>query len=136
MQVEVLFKVNKVKFNAITFKCIGYDKRKLNNVTIGNKNTEIPEKQILALPNQVGFELFYDLRIYDLTTFFLLIQLASLTMDRIVLGDVPLFTRERKVIFVKNNSSEHKISFTWHVTNPDHIRVILPSFNNLIKPKY
>lgn len=52
------------------------------------------------------------------------IKLASLTMDRIVLGDVPLFTRERKIIFVRNNSSEHKISFTWHVTNPDHIRVI------------
>jgi hypothetical protein len=44
-------------------------------------------------------------------------------MDRVVLGDIPLFTRERKIIFVKNNSSEHRISFTWHVTNPDHIRV-------------
>ena len=73
----------------------------MNNAIMGNRIREIPEKQIFTLPN----------------------QLALLSMDRIVLGDIPLFTRERKIIFVKNNSANHKISFTWHVTNPDHIRV-------------
>ena len=24
---------------------------------------------------------------------------------------------------LKNNSSHNKISFTWHVTNPDHVQV-------------
>lgn len=100
-EVDILFKVNKVNFTAVTFKCIGYDKRKMNNAIMDNRIKEIPEKQLFTLPN----------------------QLALLSMDRIVLGDIPLFTRERKIIFVKNNSSEHKISFTWHVTNPDHIRV-------------
>ena len=54
--------------------------------------------------------------------------MALLSMDRVVLGDIPLFTRERKILFVKNNSSEHKISFTWHVTNPEHIRVKFSHF--------
>lgn len=34
-----------------------------------------------------------------------------------------MFTKERKVFFIQNHSFEHRISFTWHVTNPDHIRV-------------
>lgn len=93
--------MNSAFYNIVTFKCIGYDKRKLNNIKIENKSSAIPEKQPFTLTN----------------------QLAQLTLDRILLGDIPLFSRERKFLFVKNNSSEHKISFTWHVTNPDHIRV-------------
>ncbi len=45
-------------------------------------------------------------------------------MDRINLGEIPLFTRERKIVFVQNNSSKNKINFTWHVTNPEHSDVI------------
>jgi hypothetical protein len=44
-------------------------------------------------------------------------------MDRIVFSDIPLFSRERKVLFVKNNSIDHKISFNWHVTTPEHVKV-------------
>jgi hypothetical protein len=32
---------------------IGYDKRKLNNALVANKNQDIPEKQAFSLPNQV-----------------------------------------------------------------------------------
>ena len=50
--------------------------------------------------------------------------MASLSVDRILFGDVPLFSKERKILFVKNNSNEHKISFNWHVTTPEHVKVI------------
>ena len=46
-----------------------------------------------------------------------------MSIDRLLLGDVPLFSRERKVLFVRNHSSQHKVSFSWHLTNPDHIKV-------------
>lgn len=51
-------------------------------------------------------------------------QLASLSAERLSLGDIPLFTRERKMIFVKNNSSKNQIKFTWHVTNAEHSKYI------------
>ena len=57
-KVDIVFKVNKIHFNAVTFKCIGYDKRKMNNAIIGNRIREIPEKQIFTLPNQV-FIIFF-----------------------------------------------------------------------------
>ena len=52
-EVDILFKVNKVQFAAVTFKCIGYDKRKMNNAIMDNRIKEIPEKQMFTLPNQV-----------------------------------------------------------------------------------
>ena len=57
-----MFKTNQIIFNAVTFKLVGYDKRKLNNAVVTNKNQEIPEKQVFMLPNQVNFymsNLFY-----------------------------------------------------------------------------
>jgi hypothetical protein len=54
-QVDVIFKVDGSKFNLITFKCIGFDKRKLTNVASQNNALAIPEKQKFLVPNQVCF---------------------------------------------------------------------------------
>jgi hypothetical protein len=96
---DIKFLVNGKDLNVVTFKCIGFDKKSLRNVTIASKMKE-PAKVSTPrlLPN----------------------QLASLSVDRFNLGEIPLFTRERKVLFVKNKSLTNKITFTWHVTNAEH----------------
>ena len=97
---DIKFLVNGRDTSVVTFKCIGYDKKALKNITIASKMHEESKLNSRLLPN----------------------QLASLSMDRMSLGDIPLFTRERKVFFIKNNSAKDRVTFTWHVTNPEHSR--------------
>jgi hypothetical protein len=55
-QADVLFRVNETSFTLITFKCIGFDKRKLQNgVASQSSALAIPEKQKFLVPNQVCF---------------------------------------------------------------------------------
>lgn len=53
IKADITFKVNGSQINVITFKCIGYDKKKLNNMTVTSKMLEIPQVQSILLPNQV-----------------------------------------------------------------------------------
>jgi cilia- and flagella-associated protein 65 len=87
----------------VTFKFIGYDKRRIgNDFFVGNRALQVSNKQKILLPNQI----------------------ASLSLERIVFGEIPLFSRERKLVFVRNNSFENKIEFNWHITNGNHIKYI------------
>lgn len=83
-------------------------------------------QRIKILCYQIRYNLnssFY-VEYYDFKSLFISTRkLATLSVDRLVFGNVPLFSRERKMVFIKNNSYEHKISFTWHVTNSEHIKV-------------
>ncbi len=97
--VDIKFIVNGKDINVVTFKCIGFDKSSLKNVTIASKMQEPPKvNSPRLLPNQI----------------------SSLSVERFNLGNIPLFTKERKLLFVKNKSSTNKITFTWHVTNAEH----------------
>lgn len=58
-QVDVSFKVNGSKISVVTFKLIGYDKRKLNNMSIQREADLLPDKQTYLLPNQVNFLFFF-----------------------------------------------------------------------------
>jgi hypothetical protein len=62
-------------------------------------------------------------------------RLASLTIDRINFGNLPLFTKQRQITFLKNQSNQHPISFIWHVTNPEQVRHIRiqPGLNLFVK---
>lgn len=51
-------------------------------------------------------------------------RLASLTIDRFNFGNLPLFTKQRQITFLKNQSRKDTISFIWHVTNPEQVRHI------------
>lgn len=51
-------------------------------------------------------------------------RLATLTIDRISFGNLPLFTKQRHITFLKNQSNQDSISFIWHVTNPEQVRHI------------
>ena len=43
-------------------------------------------------------------------------QLVYLSQERVSMGNLPLFSQERQVVFVTNRSGEHTVSFEWHVT--------------------
>lgn len=51
-------------------------------------------------------------------------RLASLTVDRLNFGNLPLFTKRRHITFLQNQSNKDAISFIWHVTNPEQVRHI------------
>ncbi|CAF1519688.1 unnamed protein product, partial [Adineta steineri] len=51
-------------------------------------------------------------------------RLVSLTNDRMNFGNLPLFTKQRHITFLKNQSNKDSISFIWHVTNPEQVRHI------------
>ena len=49
-------------------------------------------------------------------------QKVTLSQERIALGNLPLFSKMRKVVFM-TNTSQHVVSFSWHVTNAVDQRV-------------
>ena len=57
-----------------------------------------------------------------------LFQLVYLSQERISFGNLPLFSRARRMVFVSNRSKENDISFEWHVTSQADAQVVI---NNL-----
>ena len=52
--VDVSFKINNITFNVVTFKLIGYDKRKVSPLGLEDTGAPAqPENQLSLLPNQV-----------------------------------------------------------------------------------
>ncbi|CAF1104404.1 unnamed protein product [Rotaria sordida] len=86
----------------ITFIGSGFDKRDISS-DISKSLTE-------------NLEITKQLNLSD--------RLASLTIDRINFGNLPLFTKQRHITFLKNQSNKDSISFIWHVTNPEQVRHI------------
>jgi hypothetical protein len=86
----------------ITFIGHGFDKR------------NIPSDIAKSLTNH--FEITKQLNLNE--------RLALLTNDRMNFGNLPLFTKQRQITFLKNQSNKDSISFIWHVTNPDQVRHI------------
>ena len=53
-QIDVAFKNELNEINLVTFTCIGYDARRLNNFTVKTLTHEdIPNQQLFILPEQV-----------------------------------------------------------------------------------
>ena len=86
----------------ITFMGYGFDKR------------DVDSDSSKAIANKL--EITKQLNLND--------RLASLTIDRINFGNLPLFTKQRRITFLKNQSNQDSISFIWHVTNPEQVRHI------------
>lgn len=83
----------------ITFTGVGYDKRIMGDtmpMTDQQDLTGVPSIQSVAVPG----------------------QLAYLSQERISFGNLPLFSRGRRMVFVTNKSKNRPISFEWHVTSP------------------
>lgn len=82
----------------ITFTGVGYDKRIMGEtmpITDQSDLTGVPGVQSATVPG----------------------QLVYLSQERISFGNLPLFSRARRMVFVSNRSKENDISFEWHVTS-------------------
>lgn len=49
--------------------------------------------------------------------FVVVVQLAQLALERLSFGNMPLFSKARRIIFVINRSKTCPLFFKWHVTS-------------------
>ncbi|KAK3083386.1 hypothetical protein FSP39_021362 [Pinctada imbricata] len=81
----------------VTFTGVGYDKRVMGDtmpIQEQQDMTGVPGIQSVPVPG----------------------QLAYLSQERLSFGNLPLFSRARRMVFVTNRSREREVSFEWHVT--------------------
>lgn len=78
---------------------------------VGGSKELVPCKQRIPLPGQVFF----------------------LSMDRLELGDVPMFAEVRRVVVCSNRSPTNTMSFTWRYTDPltKEVLSVSPSYGVL-----
>ena len=87
----------------ITFTGVGYDKTQLGDTmspVTDNTRSTVPAIQAVTVPGQN----------------------VVLSHERVSVGNLPLFCKSRKVVFM-SNTSDHTVSFSWHVTNDGDQRV-------------
>lgn len=93
----------------ITFTGVGYDKRSLGTtmpMTDGTELTGVPSVQSIPLRE----------------------QLLYASEERVAFGNLPLFSEQRKVVYLTNRSPSHTVSFEWYVTSEDDSQVrLVPS---------
>ncbi|PIK59519.1 putative coiled-coil domain-containing protein [Apostichopus japonicus] len=79
----------------ISFSGVGYDSRSLGKTLPATDESEtlVPVAQKVPIPG----------------------QLVYLSQERISFGNMPVFTQSRRVIYIKNNSPNHAVSFEWFV---------------------
>ncbi|XP_052814504.1 cilia- and flagella-associated protein 65-like isoform X2 [Mya arenaria] len=83
----------------VTFTGVGYDKRIMGDtmpMTDQQDLTGVPGVQSVPVPGQLAF----------------------LSQERISFGNLPLFCRGRRMVFVSNRSKTRPVTFEWHVTCP------------------
>ncbi|XP_041477861.1 LOW QUALITY PROTEIN: cilia- and flagella-associated protein 65-like [Lytechinus variegatus] len=89
----------------ITFTGVGYDKRNLGTtmpMTDGTELTGVPSVQSIPLNE----------------------QLLYASEERVAFGNLPLFSEQRKVVYLTNRSPSHTVSFEWYVTSEDDSQVL------------
>ncbi|XP_060587307.1 cilia- and flagella-associated protein 65-like isoform X2 [Ruditapes philippinarum] len=83
----------------VTFTGVGYDKRIMGDtmpLTDQQDLTGVPGVQSVPVPGQLAF----------------------LSQERLSFGNLPLFCRGRRMVFITNRSKTRPVSFEWHVTCP------------------
>lgn len=83
----------------VTFTGVGYDKRIMGDtmpMTDQQDLTGVPGVQSVPVPGQLAF----------------------LSQERISFGNLPLFCRGRRMLFITNRSKNRPVTFEWHVTCP------------------
>ena len=80
----------------MTFTGVGYDKRCMGNTMPLNDESGaiVPAVQTVAVPG----------------------QLCYLSQERLAFGNMPLFSRVRRVLSMVNKSFQHAVMYQWHVT--------------------
>ncbi|BFZ22011.1 hypothetical protein BsWGS_25049 [Bradybaena similaris] len=96
--VDIPIKVQNGDTAIVTFTGVGYDQRDLGDTMLlsdGSAACGVPSLQKEELPGQLGY----------------------LSMERISLGNLPMFSIVRRMVFVTNKSQDRSIFFEWHVTS-------------------
>lgn len=95
--VDVPIHVHNGESALITFTGVGYDKRVMGDtmpLTDQPNLTGVPGVQSVPVPG----------------------QLVYLSQERVSMGNLPLFSQARQVVFMTNKSLTHVVSYEWHVT--------------------
>ena len=50
-------------------------------------------------------------------------QLVYASEERVAFGNLPLFSQQRKAVYLKNRSPSHTVSFEWCVTSEEDAQV-------------
>ncbi|XP_078326129.1 cilia- and flagella-associated protein 65-like isoform X1 [Crassostrea virginica] len=82
----------------VTFTGVGFDRRVMGDtmpVTDQQDLTGVPGVQSVSVPG----------------------QLMYLSQERLSFGNLPLFSRARRMVFVTNKAKDRDVSFEWHVTS-------------------
>ncbi|XP_067934870.1 cilia- and flagella-associated protein 65-like [Watersipora subatra] len=96
-QVDVPILISGGEPALITFTGVGYDKAQLGETmptVCENNECSVPVTQRVTVPGQT----------------------VVLSHERVSFGNLPLFSKTRKVVFM-SNTSDHTISYSWHVSN-------------------
>ena len=64
-----------------------------------------------------------DAYMYDTRLLFVSFQLCFLSQERVSFGNVPLFSKARRLSIITNRSLEHTVSYRWHITNVNDVKV-------------
>jgi len=59
------------------------------------------------------------------------VQVCYLSVDRLLLGNVPMMSCSRRLVTISNTSTSHCYKFTWHVTDECHAQVGLRYFSRI-----
>ncbi|XP_075265004.1 cilia- and flagella-associated protein 65-like [Convolutriloba macropyga] len=89
----------------IYFEGMGYDKREIGERGVENQEDtldSIPTRQIVSKPRQEVF----------------------LSEERVKFGDLPLFTRGRRIVCLSNTSYTDTIKFEWQPNNDPHSKCV------------
>lgn len=54
---------------------------------------------------------------FDILSAVFHVQLMYLSQERLSFGNLPLFSRARRMVFVTNRAKDRDVSFEWHVTS-------------------
>ena len=95
---DVPINIDKGETALVTFTGVGYDQRLMGDTMPMNDQPEqsgVPAVQSVPVPGQLAF----------------------LSLERISFGNMPLFSKVRRVVVITNKSSLTSVSYQWHVTS-------------------
>lgn len=81
----------------ITFEGIGYDRSVLGDTAVFEPSSPLSAVPRLTLPGQI----------------------PHLTQQKLAFGDVPVFGKSSRILFLNNTSESESISFTWYAASPN-----------------
>ncbi|KAM4697918.1 cilia- and flagella-associated protein 65 [Rhinophrynus dorsalis] len=98
----------------ITFEGIGYDRNVLGKAAVFETFTPLSATPRLSIPGQVAY----------------------LTQQRIAFGDMPIFCKSSRLLFLNNSSETESVYFAWYAGSPNASETLKVSpMSGLVRPR-